>query len=402
MVVGHWALGMCGRVVCTHHLVWWGSHFREGHSSPALCFNLCGSAEGIGGDLQAMGCPLLILPRDLFIHIGALVGGRARHAMFSACKTTRGVFGLVVASNQHIEEDVRLLNIGLGHCVNTLCTIIGREWFRTSEKSIEDSDEGMLLKFSIHQFSCGFFDKCSYQSYGRMENRRQLVEFGSDGVSLSSPAPAEQFVGDQVILVGCVVPGIQCNPFSLHSYGGGSYWCAAMVKQLVQSGPASVYKWEMHVTWKVPSGLRRAIVALFVIDTDMDCYPFHWAGGRVRVQLPSQMSRFFPAGSFSGDHRGWWRELVFHNGFIMFQWCLTIVQSSNIPRVVFARLGVAPLPPRKFKAWVQVWGDNEDRVQEKAGHCTGCGGMCLWLGFCRRRRGVGVCHVRHCNLEIQG
>ena len=332
-----------------------------------------------------MDCLLPFLPRDIFIFIGALVGGRARYAMFSACKATRGVGGLMVASNEHIKEDVFLLNNGLGRCINTLCTITGREWFRTYDKSVEDSDEGMLLKFSVQQFSCGFFDECSCQSYGRTENWRQLVEFGFDGVSLSSPVPEEQSVGDRVILVGCVVPGSQCNLFSLHSYLDGSHWCATMVKQLVPSGQASVYKWEMIFSWKVPSGLRRSILALFVIGTDMDCYPFHWAGGRYRVCLPPRWRRSFPTGLFAGDGRGWWRELVFRNGCFSIQWRLSVATPRNASRIVFAILGVAPLPARQFNSWVQVLENNEDRVEEMS---------------CQCHRGVGVRHVRHSNLDM--
>ena len=353
------------------------------------------------GVVQAMDCLLLFLPRDIFIHIGALVGGRARYAMFSACKATRGVGGLMVASNEHIKGDVFLLNNGLGSCVDSLCTITGREWFRTYDKSVEDSDEGILFKFSIQQFSCGFFDECSYQSEGRMENWRQLVEFGVDGVSLSSSVPEEQSVGDRVILVGSVVPGSQCNLFSLHSYLGGSYWCATIVKQLVQSGQASVHKWEMIVTWKVPSGLRRSILALFVIGTDMDCYPCHWAGGRYRVCLPHRWRRSFPTGLYAGDACGWWRELVFCNGRFSFQWRLAVATPRNASRIVFAILGVAPLPARQFNSWVQVLGNNEDRVEEMSCPCHGCGGSSSWVCSSRQcRRGVGVRHVRHSNLEI--
>ena len=103
---------------------------------------------------------LLHMPMCIFIRLGSIVGGRARSAMFSACKATRGLCALVVSTNLHIELQVGMFNQGFGQCMDTLSALCGREFMRASNRRVDNG----VLKIHIHPFPCPQLDVLHLQA----------------------------------------------------------------------------------------------------------------------------------------------------------------------------------------------------------------------------------------------
>ena len=91
---------------------------------------------------------LLDLSNCIFVHLGLMVGGLERSALFSACKATRSAVHLLESTNLHVRGQVGIYNENFGACIDTLCVLTGREFVRASHRLLA----GGVLKMDIFQF----------------------------------------------------------------------------------------------------------------------------------------------------------------------------------------------------------------------------------------------------------
>ena len=330
---------------------------------------------------------LLHMPMCIFIRLGSIVGGRARSAMFSACKATRGLCALVVSTNLHIELQVGMFNQGFGQCMDTLSALCGREYMRASNRRVDNG----VLKIHIHPFPCPQLDVLHLQASDPEGGPCSWVvkldgsTVASEDSELFSRFRRELPDGTAVLHFNGPTHHSRESFFSVDAFCGDiRTWSGRFVRGEVSwcdetSGNSGLnplesvlIEWGVELQWVIPSGIGSLVEYYLRATSDPWFFPISGQTGRsvegerVLQNLKVEWQRALqpgwdhhqPGGPGSCmvqlDRPGWWREYIFRGGYFSLQW---------VSSVYGVHVQGGPCPPGNFGAWAELVSDNHHRAK---------------------------------------